>query len=196
MQSIFTRVSAVCLAAIIFSCLAEPAKAETCAQKYIQTELIDAVMRYCVSSVLPAQGVGSYGPENLLGYDKEFAGAWCEGATGAGKGEWIEQQIRSGIPVRSIYISNGYQKSVSAFNANGRARQVKITTSNGTIVNAELSDVQGDQKIKLPVWENVDYIRMTIISTYPGRRYADTCISGLAMDFEEMRELEFKQMNQ
>ncbi|MCP4185835.1 MAG: hypothetical protein GY761_21445 [Hyphomicrobiales bacterium] len=190
------QISVIWLAAIVILGLACNAQAERCVQRYIQTELIDAEMQYCVSSTLPSQGVGSYGPENLLGSDDKSAGAWCEGVNGTGKGEWVEQKIRSGIPIRSIYVSNGYQKSVSTFSANGRVRHVRIATSNGTTINTELRDIQGDQRIKLPGWEDIESIRMTIISTYPGSKYKDTCISGMTADFEEMREIEFKRMNQ
>ncbi len=185
----------VSMMAILGVGFAQPALAKTCVHKNIQTELIDG-MGYCVSSVLPSQGAGTYGPENMVGNSPKSSGAWCEGVHGDGKGEWIEQSFRPALPVRSIIVLNGYQKSNAAFSTNGRVRGVRITTSNGTVVETDLRDVQGEQIVRLPDWEDLSGVRLTILSTYPGSKYTDTCITHIWADIEEMRELEFKQDNQ
>lgn len=158
------------------------------------TELVDDVT-FCASSVLPSSKVATYRPGNLEGGAENLARAWCEGAYGPGKGEWFEFQTRPGTTIRKMVIFNGYQKSKKAFRENGRARDLTIETDSGLQLFVRLGDYMGAQPINLYDWHQVKKIRLTITDVYPGSKYQDLCMSGFGIDFEDIRDHEWQQMN-
>lgn len=179
-----------------FAVTSTPVLAGNCVIEYIGTELLDYA-KFCSSSELKSQGVGSYGPENLGGRDSNAeSGTWCEGAKGDGISEWISVNISPQMPIKTLWIGNGYQKSKKAFTRNSRVKRALIETGNGNRFKVTLSDTRGVQNIYFPDWEDLGTIRLTILSVHPGSHYKDTCVSLLWPDAEEMRELEFQKMNE
>jgi len=166
------------------------ALAESCFRSDLRTELFDA-MTYCASSVLPSQGAGNYGPGNLS-HDGKGSGAWCEGVAGTGVGEWFSVRVEPRKRIRSIVIENGYQKSDKAFYTNARLKRVVVSTDAGDKVVAVLSDRRGAQPVRLPRWTDVNTVKVTILSVYPGEKYGDTCVSGFYADLEEWRTEEYR----
>jgi len=169
------------------------ARAQTCVIEYIGTELLGNA-KFCASSELKPQGVGSYGPENLGGRTSEtYSGAWCEGAKGNGIGQWVSVNIY--VPVKTLWVENGYQKSNKTFTRNNRVRRAIIETASSGSFEVTLKDAMGRQHIYLPNWEKSGKVKLTILSVYSGSHYKDTCISLMWPDAEELRELEFQRMN-
>lgn len=158
------------------------------------TELVDDVT-FCASSVLPRSKVSTYRPGNLEGGSENLSRAWCEGAYGSGAGEWFEFQTRPGATIRKMVIYNGYQKSKKAFRENARARDMTIETDAGLQLFVRLGDRMGGQAINLDDWHRFNRIRVTISDVYAGSKYEDLCMSGFEIDFEEIREHEWQQMN-
>lgn len=144
------------------------------------TELVRQA-KYCVSSVLGPQLGFNYGPDNLF----TRRNAWCEGASGPGIGEWVVIHLDPPLIVRTIYVVNGYVRLPDTFANNGRVKRFDIETSNGFAMSAGLADRPGEQVIQLPRAERLAWIKLTIAEVYPGKRYADTCLSGLTVDIEE-----------
>ena len=168
--------------------------AQDCDQIHFGTELIDDVT-YCASSTLPNSHVATYRPANLAGWGMENArNAWCEGAFGDGVGQWFELKVRPGTSVRNLYVINGYQKTQKSFRDNARARDVTVRTNQGHAFRYRLHDRWGVQVIHLGDWQDIEHVRITIQSVYPGTKHEDLCMSGFTMDYEEKREFEFQQM--
>lgn len=160
---------------------APPAWAEVCidrgAGQYASNHKV------CASSVLNPQGANTYGPGNLY---REGAAAWCEGAPGSGKGEYIRILYTEPARFRSILIGNGYAKSKQTYFANARARTVRIETADGLRFAAELKDTEEMQTIRLPRAVKTATLRVEIVDVYGGDRHEDLCLHFLSPDFEEM----------
>ncbi|MCP3061421.1 hypothetical protein LXT21_21800 [Myxococcus sp. K38C18041901] len=127
--------------------------------------------------------------------DDDPATAWVEGAKGRGEGEALEWWGPSltRAKVFRVFVRNGYQKSEKLYRANARPRKVKLEPlvqgetgpqTTGTPVEAELRDVLGWQEVRVPVPARVGGVRLTLVTTYPGATYDDTCLSDLRVYVE------------
>ena len=146
------------------------------------TELVTAA-QHCVSSVLGPQQNNNYGPINLF----LERGAWCEGTSRSGIGEWIIIRFNPSLFFQTIYVINGYTKSAETFRNNSRVKQFRIDTSDGVVTYANLEDHPYEQVIHLPQKEKGSWIRFTITDIYRGEKYSDTCLSKLLVDIEEFQ---------
>ena len=144
-----------------------------------------AVVRICAEAGIPIvpQGGNTYGPGNLY---RDGAAAWCEGAPGSGRGEYIRILYAEPVRFRSLLIGNGYAKSKQTFFANARARTVRIETADGLSFAAELRDTEAMQTIRLPRVVQTATLRVEIVDVYGGDRHPDLCLHFLSPDFEEM----------
>ncbi|WP_426750496.1 NADase-type glycan-binding domain-containing protein [Myxococcus sp. Y35] len=127
--------------------------------------------------------------------DDDPATAWVEGAKGRGEGqalEWWGPELSRAKTYR-LFLRNGFQKSAKLFRANARPRKVKLEPLvqgetgpqvTGTALETELKDVLGWQEVRLPVPNKVQGVRLTLVSTYPGTSYDDTCLSDLRVYVE------------
>jgi hypothetical protein len=167
------------LAPAAFLLAASPAWAEVCTDRpggqYSSSKV-------CVSSVLKPQGTNKYGPENLGG---EAEAAWCEGAPGSGKGEYVRFIFPETVTFRTVLIGNGYGKSKTAFFNNARARTIRIEAA-GVKFAAELKDTGDLQKIRLPRVVKTKALRVEIVDVYGGDKHKDLCMHYVAADFEGM----------
>lgn len=127
--------------------------------------------------------------------DDDPATAWVEGVKGRGEGEaleWWGPELTKAKSFR-VFVRNGFQKSDKLFRANARPRKVKLEPLvqaetgpqvTGTALETELKDVKGWQEVRLPVPEKVQGFRLTLVSTYPGTAYDDTCLSDVRVYVE------------
>ncbi|MCP3061801.1 hypothetical protein LXT21_23745 [Myxococcus sp. K38C18041901] len=127
--------------------------------------------------------------------DDDPATAWVEGVKGRGEGaslEWWGPALTKAKRYR-IFVRNGYQKSAKLFKANARPRKVRFeplvqgetgARTTGLPLEVELIDVQGWQEVRLPVPATVEGVRLTLVTTYPGSKYEDTCLSDLRVYVE------------
>lgn len=141
----------------------------------------------CVSSALGSQSGNQYDIHSLL--DDNLSTAWCEGVKGAGIGESITLRWTDASIVDNIWLHNGYTKSDRVFYNNARVRDVLVTLwatndSERRQMNFTLADTQREQAIPIP-WPHLQprQIDITILSTYPGTKYADTCMTEIWADF-------------
>lgn len=127
--------------------------------------------------------------------DDDPATAWVEGVKGRGEGEALEWWGPTLTKAKSfrVFVRNGFQKSDKLFRANARPRKVKLEPLvqgetgpqvTGTALETELKDVLGWQEVRLPVPAKVDGVRLTLVSTFPGTAYDDTCLSDLRVYVE------------
>jgi hypothetical protein len=159
---------------------AAPASADVSVRAVGAGQFFDE-LRYWATSVLPPQSGNTYGVENL--FDRSDRSAWCEGVAGNGAGERITVSFGGQAAPLRLLIRNGYAKSAEAYFDNARPRHVEIRTSTGTAWRTELADNTGWQQIALGGgW--VEWVSLTIIDTYAGAKWADTCINEIQVDFE------------
>lgn len=138
-------------------------------------------LRYRATSVLAPQAGNSYGVENL--FDGSDQTAWCEGVAGNGAGERITVSFGGQAAPQRLLIKNGYAKNEGVYFDNARPRTVEVRTSTGTAWRTQLANGTGWQQIALG-GDWMEWVSLTIIDTYAGAKWADTCINEIQIDFE------------
>jgi hypothetical protein len=126
------------------------------------------------SSALEATSSASFQATNLL--DGDLSTPWLEGANGAGLGEWVRFEFAQPLELARIEIANGYQKDDGRFLGNPRVRLLKVEYSSGAVQIVQLFDVK-DMQIIEPASEAVEWVRLVILSVYPGDEWQDTALS-------------------
>lgn len=116
-----------------------------------------------------------YTPYNLN--DNNLTTPWVEGASGYGKGEYIEFSSLYEREIVHIDINNGYAKNTNLFNKNASVKKIKLEFSDGTEIVKELKNTANTQDITLNRPVRASWMRLTIIDVYPGSKFEDTCIS-------------------
>ncbi len=161
----------------------------------IRAELLpkDRIQELKASSQLE----GNYDLENLI--DMDFGTAWVEGVDATGIGEWTQFSFHEGTRVRGVMLMNGYLKSESTYLANSRLRRVRVEyemrfSEDEEFRKEEIEVDLPDLPFRELTQENYgvqthtlvefgDYapymrrVRISILDTYPGTKYEDTCIS-------------------
>lgn len=105
--------------------------------------------------------------------------AWCENASGPGKGQWISFELTQ--PARGMHILNGFQFSKERYEANSRARTIEIASEDGSLSHIlAVSDLRilNIYEINLPAGKYKIKLRNTYNGTYP-----TTCLSSISFDF-------------
>ena len=104
---------------------------------------------------------------------------WCEGADGYGEGEYITLYADSEQQFNQIVIYNGLCTSESLFYKNSRVQDCMIAFSDGTVIQTTLDGDYSNQPCTVWLDDTIsaDCIEITILSTYSGSKYSDTCIS-------------------
>lgn len=161
---------------------AAPAAGETCVT-YGGSQFYSA-MHVCVSSPLSDQAGNSYGPANLGDWNP--ATAWCEDTRDHGGEQWVEVRFSEPQTFRTMVIRNGYAKSDTSYRSNSRPRLIRITADDGLETQVELLDQAAEQPVHLPRTVTARTIRLTVVSTYPGSAYTDTCMDEITIDLEEL----------
>ncbi|MCD6311754.1 MAG: hypothetical protein J7M11_04780, partial [Elusimicrobia bacterium] len=153
---------------------------------------------------------GEYGDQKLFDHDKTTC--WAEGVKGPGIGEYVYLDI----PKKAFAVSilNGYQKSEKTFEANNRAKQIKLTLyclfppnekevtelvtpmkikKRSFYIIRTLKDAEESQKINFPAeWKkaiNKDWktaLKFELLSVYKGAKYDDTCVSEISFLIPEL----------
>jgi hypothetical protein len=126
------------------------------------------------SSALQSKSTTSYRATNLV--DGDLTTAWEEGADGTGVGEWVQFEFVEPLVIARIEIANGYQKDDDRYQGNPRVKAMKVEFSDGTVQLVDLADVPDYQTITPDVGE-VEWVKLVIVSVYPGDRWEDTALS-------------------
>ncbi len=138
----------------------------------------DCVVRHVTaSSQLKSSKAASptYDPGNVR--DGESSTAWCEGAKGTGRGEWLEFDFHTPVTVQALTLVTGYDKSPEVWRNNARLKRVRLHFSNGTHQDADLDDATSPQAIRLQTKSAIESVKLEVLAVYPGRRYPDACVS-------------------
>ena len=104
---------------------------------------------------------------------------WVEGVSGYGENEVItfRNHMYMPIDISEIHIINGYNaESPEMYHKNSRVKEIKIEFDDQTYYET-LEDTNNVQVIKLDQKVSTGQVKITILSTYPGTTYDDTCLS-------------------
>ena len=126
------------------------------------------------SSALEATSTASYQATNLV--DAELTTAWIEGMEGPGLGEWVRFEFTQPVVLARLEIANGYQKDDDRFAGNPRVKLLKVEYSNGTSQLVDLFDTKDIQSIEPPS-DAVEWVKLVVVSVYPGAEWEDTALS-------------------
>ncbi len=137
------------------------------------------------SSNLVSEKGTVYSPNNLR-YDDN--NCWAEGVSGDGEGEWIMLYGDEKQRVSGVKIVNGFTKSPSLYNANGKVKRMRFEFSDGTSYTADLvvrynatsDNYKYYDYISFPTPVETTYIKMVIVEAASGDKYEDTCLSLIA----------------
>jgi hypothetical protein len=145
------------------------------------------------SSYLSPQGQNTYDPSKL--HDLNYKTAWVEGVEGNGIGETIEFSFSPTSPrITTIKIANGYVKSLSTWENNGRVKRLKMYVDDNPVAFLELLDSRSVQSFEFPPlgnspenWDNLTNapawkLKFEIIEVFPGKKFKDTAISEIFFD--------------
>jgi hypothetical protein len=134
-----------------------------------------------------AQFQENYQPNYVA--DDNPATAWVEGVAGVGVGERLTLQVgpARGASAVTVRLRAGYQKSEGLLKANAAPKRVRIDarSATGVVATGELSlpRAMGWQELRLdlPADSTLSAVEITILEVHPGSKYADTCISDVAV---------------
>ncbi|MBL4636660.1 MAG: hypothetical protein JKY56_22610, partial [Kofleriaceae bacterium] len=121
----------------------------------------------------------NYHPNYLMDGDPKTT--WIEGGTGDGNGEWVRihtSTIEEATKLR-LRLRNGYHKSKDLYGQNARIKELKLRIlPGGTTQTILLADKMEWLEVQMPLsGGNFEGVTLEIVSTYPGTKYEDTCIS-------------------
>ena len=110
--------------------------------------------------------------------DKKLYTVWSENVSGNGKGEWIKFVSPEDECFIELEIVNGYAKNKALYQANNRVKKLRIEFDEGQVIERELKDNElGYQKIEFGDMIVSRWVKVTILDTYQGTKYDDTCVS-------------------
>ncbi len=133
----------------------------------------------CSSTLNPIHSDGkTYTYDAYRAIDDDYSTCWCEGVSGSGSGESITLYAERKQRLNEIIIYNGLCQSEELFYKNCRIKECRIEFSNGTYTDVVLNGDYTEQPSVISL-DNVDteYLKITILSTYSGNKYEDTCVS-------------------
>jgi len=166
---------------------------------------------FTATSTLAPAGANRYDAENLRNDKNRAKGGgirattWCEGAAGYGIGERVNMSVKTKGNVgsdekrrfRSLLIVNGYAKDATVWKNNSRVKILRLHVGGKHWCDLYLQDIIKPQIFHLPdnlliypakhgrvLTEKVYQTDLSfeIIETYPGDKFDDTCITGIALD--------------
>lgn len=154
------------------------------------------------SSTLAPQGKFSYEPSNLAISARDCI--WSEGAEKYGIGEWVEVKqvcLEEGeelLQVAEICIVNGYAENETKWNKNSRVKSFKLYYQDEYKGTIYLEDTMYPQyidvsELQMYVANGAEAVlRFEIAEVYEGSTFADTCMTGIAIDYRGKGKLAYE----
>lgn len=135
------------------------------------------------TETLAPQGGISYAAKNVL--DGKLSTCWAYDAAKT-PGAELGIQLSEPSVLRGLSIVPGYAKSDAAYRNNRRAERIEVRLSDGTVLTRDINDMLdiGFDCRVLVLFEGiheVDSLVIRVLSTYPGEKYDDMCISEITL---------------
>lgn len=118
--------------------------------------------------------------DEKLAFDDEITTAWVP--TTNGINQWIKANFKSPVTVTSISIYGGYGIDARRYEANNRARSIRVTFSDGTSETFQLEDKMKLQRFELRSPVTTDSAKIEILALYKGERHDETPISEIVFN--------------
>jgi hypothetical protein len=147
----------------------------------------------CPAVVEASSSESEHLPDAAL--DRNYTTAWIEGAEGDGLGEWLQisfveydddgEQIPLTQPVWNMAVSPCVVDEYADFYTHNRIHMLGIELSDGSGYIEELIDDEEDfmQGIWFDQVHQVEWIRLTVISVYPGETQYKTGITEIQFNY-------------
>ena len=130
------------------------------------------------STLKPEDGI-TYQAANVRG-----PGAWSEGSSGDGTGEWLELTLDPPRVLDFLEISSGYQdwRKPGVYEANHRPAKIRIACDARPPMHRNLADEPFPQLVPLdPSTTPVKRLRIEFLGVYRGSQHDDLCVSEIAL---------------
>lgn len=132
-------------------------------------------VKISASSTRASENGNIYEPH--LAFDGNSRTGWCEGAKGAGIGQWIVFDFKEEVILQTVIIEPGYFKTEELWRKNNRLKSAILKFSNGTYKVYDFPDELKKQKLDLGNVKTKS-VMLTIKDVHAGRRDSkDTLIS-------------------
>lgn len=118
------------------------------------------------------EGDISFIPEYAI--SNETARPWVEGVDGDGIGESLTLYFEKDKEIDALSLQLGY---ATRYEKNNRPKAIEFEFSDGSYASFEFADVNDTQTISLNKTVKTSFVKMTILSVFPGVEYQDTCIT-------------------
>lgn len=150
------------------------------------------VKKITASSEMASEGKITYKAENAHDFDKDTA--WIPQKGDYGIGQYLsyefnfdkEKDYNGRLGVTKILLANGYKKSKKLWEANSRAKKIRMYV-NGTpyrvLMLLDSFEIQTIDigKIMFPP-RKATILKFEILEVYPGKKYKETAISELVFE--------------
>lgn len=127
------------------------------------------------SSTLPPEEGFVYNPYMTI--DGSNLTSWVEGKSDDGISEWLKFNFSQIYLIKKIKIFPGYASKEDIYFKNNRVRKIRLEFSNGNSQEFELVDEFRMQTVSLSTEIPTEYIKITILSVWPGSKFSDTSIA-------------------
>lgn len=179
-MTVIRGLGAILLGAGLAGAASLPATAQTVCKRADMSRFEPEARRstmVCATSSLSIQKNYNFGPEQAV--DSNPKTVWVEGARGHGLGYWIMLRFDQTKPVRYLGIENGFGKQVDSerWEQLSRVKDALIETSDGLVERVRLKDTDQPQFVDLGRETQPTWIRLTILSVYPGTKWQDTALT-------------------
>jgi len=106
---------------------------------------------------------------------------WVAGKQGTGAGEFITFTFNPATRLNIMNINPGYTKDDNVWATNNRLKEVSLEFSDSSKKIVSFDGNRRSYSVDLGK-ENVSWVKLNILSTYPGSKWADTCISEISFE--------------
>lgn len=127
------------------------------------------------STVGSYDGQTFYGPENA--FDDDTSTSWQEGSSGYGIGEYLKLYFDSTVKLRILSFRMGSYTLADYFVQNGKPHELMLEFSDGRKLSYEFPETDQEYIIELSESVSTQWVKLTIISAYPGTKWEDTSIA-------------------
>lgn len=130
------------------------------------------------SSVRKSEDGNFYFPN--FAFDNNPATAWCEGAPGAGLGEWLQFNFDREVTLKQIKIQPGYFKNDKVWAKNNRLAKITVKFSDNSTRELSFSDERKQQTLDIGR-TRTNWVKITIEDYFAGASDSDdTLISDVS----------------
>ena len=134
-------------------------------------------------SINPTATASSANPKYPVSYliDGDPQTSWVAGKQGTGAGEFITFTFDPTTALNVMHINPGYTKDDNVWTSNNRLKEISLEFSDSTKKSVTFDGNRKSYSVDLGK-DKVSWMKLHIVSTYPGSKWQDTCISEVSFE--------------